>query len=135
MFPIIAAMTLLFGTIGGAKTNGLGVEKTATEYTGVLIDKECSYSVEPRVVPGPRIEGGMISAYVHKRDCALQPDRQRSGYGVFTYDQVFVPFDAEGNKKALAFLRSTKKEDDLRVIVKGQMESGSLKVQEIRWME
>jgi hypothetical protein len=105
------------------------------ELQGVLIDRNCSYNVKPRVVPGPRIEGGMISAYVHTRECALKPESVESGLGVFTYDQEFVPFDKEGNKKAVAFLKATKKEDDLRVVVRGEMHGEEMSVKELKLLD
>jgi hypothetical protein len=95
---------------------------------GVLMDKECSAKAEVRVVPGPRIEGGMLVAYTHRRDCALMPACQKSGYGIFTYDNKFLTFDAEGNKKALAVLKGTKKEDDLRIEVTGEIKGDTIKV-------
>jgi hypothetical protein len=126
MFRTLAILTLAIG---------LPAAGSAAEVQGVLIDKNCSYNVEPRIVPGPRLEGGMMSAYVHTRADALKPESQKSGYGVFTYEQKFIPFDAEGNRKALALLRSTKKEDDLRVAVTGEIQDGSMKVKEIRLLD
>jgi hypothetical protein len=114
---------------------GASAASNVAEVQGVLLDKMCSYGMEPRVVPGPRLEGGMMSAYVHTRRCALKPECQRSGYGVFTYDQKFLPFDQEGNRKALALLQSTKKDDDLRVAVRGDVQDGVMKVKELRLLE
>lgn len=110
-----------------------GVETSETKVQGVLIDKECSSKAETRVVPGPRIEGGILAAYTHTRQCALMPACQRSGYGVFTYDSnKFLAFDAEGNRKALAILRDSKKEDDFRVEVAGEVQGDLMKVTSIR---
>jgi hypothetical protein len=126
MFRLIATIALVAGFTAAADN---------TELRGVLIDRNCSYNVKPRIVPGPRIEGGMLSAYVHQRDCALKPESQESGYGIFTYDQEFVPFDNEGNRKALAFLRATKREDDLRVLVRGQIQDGVFILKELKLMD
>ena len=126
MFRLIASVALTIATAAGADI---------TELQGVLIDRNCSYNVKPRVVPGPRIEGGMLSAYVHKRECALTPESLESGLGVFTYDQEFVPFDKEGNRKAVALLRATKKEDDLRVVVRGELHDGSITVKELKLLD
>jgi len=110
-----------------------GVETSETKVQGVLIDKECSSKAETRVVPGPRIEGGILAAYTHTRQCALMPACQRSGYGVFTYDSnKFLAFDAEGNRKALALFRNSKKEDDFRVEVVGEIQGDLMKVTSIR---
>lgn len=95
---------------------------------GVLIDKNCSYKAETRVVPGTRLEGSIIVAYIHTRRCALMPECRRSGYGVFTYDNKFLPFDAAGNQKALAFFKQAKQEDNFRVEVTGELQGDLIRV-------
>ena len=103
-----------------------------TKVQGVLIDKMCSYKAETRVVPGPSLEGGILVAYTHKRECALMLECQKSGYGVFTYDQKFLSFDAAGNQKALAYFKQSKQEDDFRVEVAGTVQGDTMKVTSIK---
>jgi hypothetical protein len=103
-----------------------------TKVQGVLIDKVCSYKAETRVVPGGLLAGGIITIYPHTKQCALMPDCQKSGYGIFTYDQKFLPFDGAGNQKALAYFKQAKQEDDFRVEVTGQIQSDVLKVASIK---
>jgi len=107
-------------------------DQSVTKLQGVLIDKNCSYKAEPRVVAGPRLEGGIVVAYTETRQCALMPECQRSGYGVFTYDQKFVPFDHAGNEKALAFFKQTRQEDNFRVEVTGKVQDGVMHVTSIQ---
>jgi len=107
---------------------GAATEKPVTKLEGVLIDQMCSYKAETRVVPGPRLEGGILVAYTHTKKCALMPDCQKSGYGVFTYDGKFVPFDEAGNQKAVAYFKQSPKDDDFRVAVTGEMQGGVFKV-------
>lgn len=132
-------MTSLWRTlcIGAALIGLVGVtaetSETGTKVQGVLIDKECSYKAEPRVVPGPRLEGGILVAYTHTRQCALMAACQRSGYGVFTYDDnKFIAFDDAGNRKALAIFKESKKEDDFRVEVTGEIQGDVMKVATIK---
>ena len=99
---------------------------------GVLMDKECSSKAEVRVAPGARIEGGMLAAYVHTRQCALMPSCQKSGYGVFTYDNKFLSFDAAGSQKAVAAIKASKKEDDLKVEVTGEIQGDTIKVASLK---
>jgi len=107
--------------------------KTPETIQGVLIDKHCSYMAETRIVPGPRIEGGMMTAYTHTRQCILMPACQQSGYGVFTYDtNKFLALDEAGNRKALEMLKGSKKEDDFRVEVTGEIQGGVIKVASIK---
>lgn len=103
-----------------------------TKVQGVLIDKMCSYKAETRVVPGGLLAGGIIAIYPHTKQCALMPDCQKSGYGIFTYDQKFLPFDGAGNQKALAYFKQAKQEDDFRVEVIGQIQSDVIKVASIK---
>ena len=72
---------------------------------------------------GRRIsKAGCCGAYTHKRSCLLMPSCQRSGFGVVTYDDLkFLTFDASGNAKALALIQASKKEDDLRIEVTGEI--------------
>jgi len=114
---------------------GFAIVAPAASVQGVLIDKQCSYKAETRVVPGGTLEGGMLVAYTHTRQCALMPACQRSGYGIFTYeDNKFLAFDEAGNRKALALLKETKKEDDLRVEVTGEIQGDHIKVVSIRFL-
>lgn len=111
---------------------GCGLIASETKVQGVLIDKQCSSKAETRIVPGPRLEGGIVVAYTHMRNCALMPECQKSGYGVFTYENKFLAFDEAGNRKALAALKESKKEDDLRVEVTGEVQGDVIKVVSIK---
>jgi len=115
--------TLLRKLCAGGLLAGFAAAASDAPVQGVLMDKKCSFKAETRIVPGPRLEGGIIVAYAHTRECALMPECQKSGYGVFTYDNKYFAFDEAGNQKALALLKATKKEDDLRVEVTGQIDA------------
>ena len=100
---------------------------------GVLIDRMCSAKAETRIGPGPRIDGGIVVAYTHTKQCALMPECQKSGYGVFTYDdQKFLPFDAAGNQKALAYFNQSKQDSDFRVEVTGKIRGDVMQVTSIK---
>jgi hypothetical protein len=111
---------------------GIAATAAPTTVQGVLMDRECSSKAEVRVVPGARLEGGMLVAYVHMRQCALMPACQKSGYGVFTYENKFLTFDVAGNQKALAALKASKKEDDLKVEVTGEIQGDTINVVSLR---
>ncbi len=113
----------------------LGAVASAAQVQGILIDEMCSSKAEVRIVSGPRLEGGMIVAEAHTRECALMPACQKSGYGVFTYDNKFLKFDEAGSRKALAVLRATKKEDDLKVEVTGEIQGDTIKVTSLKLIE
>src|SRR3974377_337430 len=85
----------LFGFLAGLAATAPG---TST-IKGVIIDKQCSSKAEVRVLP-TGIEGGMIVAEAHTKECALMPACRKRGYGIFTWDQKFLSFDAAGSSKA-----------------------------------
>ncbi len=96
----------------------------AAELEGVLMDKMCSTKALQ--------EGGQKAAAMHKRDCALMPDCVKSGYGVITADNRFISLDAEGNKKAEKALKASKKADNLRVRVTGEVTGDTVQVQGLK---
>jgi hypothetical protein len=108
---------------------------SAAQVQGILMDQMCSSKAEVRIVSGPRLEGGMIVAEAHTRECALMPACEKSGYGVFTYDNKFLKFDAAGSRKALAALKASKKEDDLKVEVTGEIQGDTIKVASLKLVE
>lgn len=103
----------------------------ATEIKGVLMDRACSPKAEVRVL-STGIEGGMIVAEAHTRQCALMPACEKSGYGVFTYDNKFLAFDQAGNRKALAAIKESKKLDDLEVEVTGEVKGDTIHVESLK---
>jgi hypothetical protein len=92
---------------------------SAAQVTGVLMDKMCSASA---------VKQGQAFATKHDTKCALEPDCQKTGYGVFTADNKFIAFDAAGNAKAAAALKATKKADNLKVTVDGDVSGDTIKV-------
>jgi hypothetical protein len=108
---------------------------SAAQVQGILIDQMCSSKAEVRIVSGPRLEGGMIVAEAHTRECALMPACQKSGYGIFTYDNKFLKFDEAGSRKALAAIKASKKEDDLKVEVTGEIQGDTIKVASLKLTE
>jgi hypothetical protein len=98
---------------------------------GILMDKQCSAKAEERVLP-TGIVGGMVVAEAHTRECALMPACQKSGYGVFTWDQKFLSFDAAGNREAAAALKTSKKLVNLEVEVTGDLQGDTIKVHSLK---
>ena len=65
----------------------------------------------------------------HTTECALKC--QKGGYGLLTTDGAYLKFDDEGNQKALAALKATKKTDHLRATVVGERSGETVKVDSI----
>lgn len=57
---------------------GAAPENPVKKIEGVLIDQTCSYRAQTRLVPGPRLEGGIVWAYTHTKRCALMPECKKT---------------------------------------------------------
>ena len=97
----------------------LAVVLSAAEVEGVLMDKMCSMKA---------VKEGQKAAAMHTRQCAMMPDCEKSGYGIFTTDNKYLVFDATGNEQAAAALKSSKKKDNLKVKVSGEVTGDTIKV-------
>ncbi len=85
----------------------------AETWSGTVVDVACK---------GKDLSG-------HATKCAISC--AKSGYGLVTADGKFVKFDEEGNAKALAALKSTKKDKDLKATVSGELDGDVIKVASI----
>ncbi len=103
---------------------GLAGIASAAQVDGVLIDKMCS---------GKALSGGMKAATAHDKECAVMASCEKSGYGVYTADGKWLAFDEAGNKKAVAALKGSKKTDDLRVSVMGDVSGDTIKVASLKF--
>ena len=66
----------------------------------------------------------------HTKDCALSCSR--SGYGIVLADGKFIKFDERGNAKALAALKATSKDKDLKAKVSGSLKDDVIQVESIQ---
>ena len=111
MTKFLCCMTLVAGLASAAQVDG------------ILIDKMCS---------GKALNGGQKAATSHDKACAVMASCEKSGYGVYTADGKWIAFDDAGNKKAIAALKSSKKSDDLRVTVMGDVSGDTIKVASLK---
>src|SRR5690349_10610613 len=65
----------------------------------------------------------------HTRKCAV--GCSKSGYGLVMSDGKFVKFDEAGNAKALAALKASDKEKDLKAKVTGTLDGDVVKVESL----
>jgi hypothetical protein len=115
--------TLLKSLCSAGLVVGLTGIASAADVQGVLMDRMCSMKA---------MKEGQQAAHMHTRDCALMPDCQKSGYGVFTADGKFISLDDAGNAKAVAALKASKKKEDLKVQVTGDMQGETIKVASLK---
>ncbi|MEZ5401622.1 MAG: hypothetical protein R2729_18255 [Bryobacteraceae bacterium] len=87
----------------------------ADTWTGVLVDVMCK---------GRDLAG-------HTRQCSL--NCAKSGFGVVLADGRFVKFNEAGNAKALATLKASTKEKDLKARITGKLDGGVIQVESIEF--
>jgi hypothetical protein len=96
-----------------AAASVLSVAAFAETWNGTLVDVMC--------------KDKDISA--HTKNCALSC--AKSGFGLVTSDGKFVKFDEAGNAKALAVLKGTDKDNDLKAKVEGTLDGETVQVSSI----
>lgn len=65
----------------------------------------------------------------HTTKCAI--GCSKSGYGLVLADGKFVKFDESGNAKALAALKATSKEKDLKAKITGTLDGDTVQVESV----
>ena len=86
----------------------------AQDWTGTVVDVMCK-------------NNDLAS---HTKDCAISCSR--SGYGIVLADGKFIKFDERGNAKALAALKATSKDKDLKAKVSGTLKDDVIQVESIQ---
>src|SRR6266699_5771490 len=92
----------------------LSIGAFAESWSGTLVDVMCK---------GKDLAG-------HTTKCAV--GCAKSGYGLVLADGKFVKFDEAGNAKALATLKATSKEKDLKAKVSGTLKDEVIQVDSIQ---
>ena len=99
-------------------TAGALLAKTETWTNVSLVDSMCADKMK-------------ANADEHKKDCAMKCGKT-GGFSVVTSDGTVMRLDSAGNKKALAALEKSKKEDHLRATVTGEKTGDTIKVKSIK---
>jgi hypothetical protein len=116
MLQIVRNVSVI-GLLLGASFTASAADSPA-KVDGILMDKMCSASAAK--------DAGFAAK--HDVKCALESACMKSGYGVYTTDGKFLTFDAAGNAKAVVALKATKKVDNLKVSVMGDVTGSTIKV-------
>jgi hypothetical protein len=93
--------------------------------TGYLVDKMCG---ERMVMID--VKKSDAKAARHTKDCALDETCSAEGYGLVTGGK-FYKFDDSGDTKAKEYLKTTKKENNIKIEVTGTMNDEKLAVESI----
>lgn len=102
----------------------LSAPLAAERVDGYLVDKMCSARI---------IEEGVDAAKAHTKECALKPACKKSGYGVVTAEGKFIKFDEDGDRMAVKMLEIASGDDDLEVVVNGDVDGSSMSVVAIQF--
>lgn len=92
---------------------GFSTLAVAESWTGTVVDVMCK---------GKNLAG-------HTAKCAVSCSN--GGYGLVLLDGKFVKFNETGNAKALAALKATSKEKDLKAKVSGSLDNDVINVESI----
>jgi hypothetical protein len=105
-FPWIA-LPLLAWSLSGA------------DLQGVIVDWKCAQQM---------VEKGRLQTLKDNRSCSMMKDYNRSAYGLITGDKKYYRLDENGNRLARELLANTPDKDNLKVIVSGEVDGGTIKV-------
>jgi hypothetical protein len=101
---------------------GLSVGAAAAEIQGVIVDWDCVK---------PMVQNGRHKVLSQNRGCSLMKEYNRPAYGLITDDNKFYKLDDPGNQHVLQLLRNTPGKDDLKVIVRGDLNGNTIKVRDM----
>jgi hypothetical protein len=101
-------LIVLFGSLG-----------QSAEIQGVIADWNCTADM---------VRNGRSKTLQQRRSCSLMKDFNRSAYAVITDEKKFYRLDDNGNQQARLLLKNTPDKDNLKVVVTGDIQDGTIKV-------
>lgn len=107
LFFTFAAATAQDKAADSKKSKGAALQ-------GYVVDQMCAKSMAKKSDP-------MTRAAKHTKECALEEACAASGYGLFYGDGKWVKFDENGDKMALEMFEKSKKGNDFKADVTGEM--------------
>lgn len=94
----------------------------AAEIQGVIADWNCVQDM---------VKNGRQKTLVHDHGCSLMKDYQRQAYGLITDEKKFYRLDDPGNKHVLQVLHDSSDRDNLRILVRGDLDGNTIKVTDL----
>jgi hypothetical protein len=110
MRPMIVKLSLIFALTGLVN---------AAELQGVLADWRCTEKM---------VKDGREKTLKDDASCSLAKNPGRSEYGLITSEKKFYRFDKPGNDQARELLGNSHDKDNLRIVVRGDLEGNTVKV-------
>jgi hypothetical protein len=112
MQKMLAALCLL----------GVALPLGAAEFQGYLSDWSCTKRI---------VKNGVEQTLQNDKSCRLQGNYKRSAYGLITDSKKFYRLDGAGNALALHLLSMSPSQDQVHVVVKGDVKGDVLKVKDM----
>lgn len=103
-----------------------GKPGNAHSVIGYLVDRNCAKGMVM-----DDVKKSDAKAAMHTKDCSLDDACKVNGFGIITGGK-FYKFDDAGDKKAVDYLNTTKKEDNIKVEVVGRIDGNTLTVESIK---
>lgn len=100
----------------------LSCVSAAAEIQGVVADWNCTEGM---------VRDGREKVLEQNRGCSLMKNFKRSAYGLITADKNFYRLEDPGNRHILQLLRNTPDKDNLKVVVRGDVQGNTMKVTNI----
>jgi hypothetical protein len=100
----------------------LSCVSAAAELQGVIADWNCTERM---------VRDGREKVLEQNRGCSLMKNFNRSAYGLITDDKKFYRLDDPGNRHILQLLRNTRDKDNLKVVVRGDVQGNAMNVKNI----
>ncbi len=92
---------------------------SAAEMQGVIADWNCVR---------PMVRDGRANTLKNNRSCSLMKNYDRAAYGLITDDKKFYRLEDPGNNKIRQLLKDTPDKDNLKVVVTGDIQGETIKV-------
>lgn len=105
-----------------AMTLGAACALQAAELQGVIADWNCTQAM---------VKDGREKTLKRQHGCSLMQNYNRAGYGLITDSKKYYRLDDPGNRRVLELLRNTPDKDNLKVVVDGQIQGDTIKVETI----
>ncbi len=92
------------------------------EIQGVIADWNCTKGM---------VRDGREKTLLHNRGCSLMKNFKRKAYGLITVDKKYYRLDDPANQHVMEVLGNSPDKDNLKVIVRGDLQGNTIKVNNI----
>lgn len=103
----------------GTLFSGLAISASAADLQGVLADWKCTEKM---------VKDGREKTLKQDGSCSLVKNPGRSEYGLITEEKKYYRLDKSGNDQARELLGNSHDKDNLRVLVRGDLNGNTIKV-------